>query len=106
MIDCFAKHGIPSMVRNANGPQFNPLKNGEFIEFKNKFKFDHITQSFHYPKTNGFIEVIMKAMKLDLAKTGDMLIFSKEQEGGRNKEEQEQEQGRGRGRGEIKRLSL
>jgi len=73
LTDCFARHGIPSMVCNDNGPQFNLLKTREFIEFKNKFNFDHITSSPHYPKSNGFIEV--KTMKLSLAKIEEMDVF-------------------------------
>jgi len=69
LTDCFARHGIPLVVRSDNGPQFNPLRTREFIEFKNKFNFDHITSSPHYPKSNGFIEVMVKTMKLGLAKT-------------------------------------
>lgn len=74
LTDCFARHGIPVVVRSDNGPQFNPLKTQEFIDFKNKFDFGHITSS-HYPKSNGFIEVMVKTIKLGLSKTGDMCLF-------------------------------
>lgn len=75
LTDCFARHGIPSIICSDNGPQFNSLKTREFITFKKKFCFDHVTSSPHYPKNNGFIEVMVKAMKLGLAKTGDMHTF-------------------------------
>ncbi|EZA47538.1 hypothetical protein X777_16207 [Ooceraea biroi] len=75
LTDCFARHGILFIVRSDNGPQFDPLKTREFINFTNKFNFTHITSSPHYPKSNGFIEVMVKTMKLSLEKTGDMHLF-------------------------------
>lgn len=63
------------MLRSDNGPQFDPLKTREFIEFKEKFGFKHVTSSPHYPKSNGFIEIMVKTVKLGLTKTGDMWLF-------------------------------
>lgn len=75
LLDCFARHGIPSVVRSDNGPQFDPVKTHEFVNFTKKFKFEHVTSSPHYPKSNGFIEVMVKTLKLGLNKTEDPWVF-------------------------------
>jgi len=75
LTECLARHGIPLILRSDNGPQFDPLKTREFNDFKIKFGFDHVTLSPHYPKSNGFIEIMMKTVKFGLVKTKDMHLF-------------------------------
>ncbi|XP_025996234.2 uncharacterized protein K02A2.6-like [Solenopsis invicta] len=73
--DSFARHGIPEIIRSDNRPQFNPIKTRQFMEFKEKMNFRHITSSPHYPQSNGFIESMVKVMKKGLSKSQNANIF-------------------------------
>lgn len=67
----FARHGIPDIVRSDNGPQFEPLKTREFIEFREHYGFKQNTSSPYYPQSNGFIESSVKTVKMRMKKSED-----------------------------------
>ncbi|KAL6416994.1 hypothetical protein ACFW04_013051 [Cataglyphis niger] len=54
---------------------FRLTQNSIIVDFKNKFDFELITSSPYYSKSNGFIEIMVKTIKLGLAKTGDACLF-------------------------------
>ncbi|UYV68016.1 K02A2.6-like [Cordylochernes scorpioides] len=63
----FARHGIPEEVRSDNGPQFGL----EFKKFAKEYGFHHITSSLRFPQSNGFIESMVKNIKIQLKKERD-----------------------------------
>ena len=65
MKEIFAKHGIPDVLRNDNGPQY---ASAAFQEFTRNWEFQHITSSPHHPASNGFAEPMVKIVKTALTK--------------------------------------
>ena len=61
----FACHGIPQVFRSDNGPQHSTY---EFKTFANKYGFEHIISSPHYPHSNGEVERAVKTLKSILKK--------------------------------------
>ena len=61
----FSEQGIPSIVRSDNGPHF---VGQAYREFAQEYGFHHITSSPHYPRSNGFIESQVNAVKTALMK--------------------------------------
>ncbi|CAB4004217.1 Retrovirus-related Pol poly from transposon [Paramuricea clavata] len=51
--ETFSEQGIPKIVRSDNGPHF---EGQAYKEFAKQYRFQHITSSPHYPRSNGFIE--------------------------------------------------
>ena len=43
-----------------NGPQFSSK---DFSRFAQKYDFEHVTSSPHYPRSNGKVESAMKSAK-------------------------------------------
>lgn len=56
----FARHGIPSIVRTDNGPQFHCQS---FRDFAESYGFKHVTSSPLYPQSNGLVENGVKIVK-------------------------------------------
>ena len=56
----FARYRIPSTVMTNNRPQF---PSEEFSRFVQRYDFEHVTSSPHYPKSNGKVESAMKSAK-------------------------------------------
>ena len=65
MKQIFSEHDIPSRVVSDNGPQYS---HKAFKEFAQQWQFDHITSSPKFPKSNGFIERQIQAIKRALIK--------------------------------------
>ena len=63
----FSRHGIPDILFNDNGPQFDSQ---EFTSFADDWQFKHIT-SPRYPQSNGDVERAVQAMKMILKKSDD-----------------------------------
>ena len=61
----FARHGIPSVVRSDNGPQYSAQ---EYQQFSKEWKFEHQTSSPYYPKSNGLAEKAVQIVKMLLTK--------------------------------------
>lgn len=61
----FSEHGVPTIVRSDNGPQYFSQ---EYREFAKEYGFEYITSSPIYPRSNGFIESQVKSVKAVLAK--------------------------------------
>lgn len=61
----FSIHGIPEILESDNGPQYTAHK---FNEFKNEWKFSHITSSPHFPRSNGHSERYVQTAKNILKK--------------------------------------
>ncbi|KAK2146392.1 hypothetical protein LSH36_611g03056 [Paralvinella palmiformis] len=62
----FSRYGIPSTVMTDNEPQFTAE---EFRKFAQKYDFEHVTPSPHYPQSNGKVEAAVKSAKRMLKKT-------------------------------------
>ena len=67
MKDMFARHGIPERLIADNMP-FNSVK---FKDFANKWEFEVVTSSPHYPKSNGLIEKNIQTVKQLLRKADE-----------------------------------
>jgi hypothetical protein len=65
MKSIFAQHGIPSVVRRDNGPQYTAT---EYKQFAQKWNFEHQTSSPYYPKSNGLAEKAVQIGKRLLSK--------------------------------------
>ena len=61
----FARYGIPNTVITDNGPQFT---SEEFVNFRRKWDFDHLTISPRHSQSNGKAESAVKAAKRMLKK--------------------------------------
>jgi hypothetical protein len=61
----FARHGIPSVVRSDNGPQYTAQ---EYKQFSKEWLFEHQTSSPYYPKSNGLAEKAVQTVKRLLTK--------------------------------------
>ena len=64
----FEEYGIPAIVQSDNGPQY---ASSDFSKFAKQYGFEHITSSPHYPQSNGFIERMIRTVKLIFDKTKD-----------------------------------
>jgi transposase InsO family protein len=56
----FARHGIPSVVRSDNGPQYTAT---EYKQLAQKWNFEPQTSSPYYPKSNGLAEKAVQIVK-------------------------------------------
>ncbi|XP_077544863.1 uncharacterized protein LOC144158076 [Haemaphysalis longicornis] len=65
---CFARHGIPDVVRTDNGPQFS---SNEFAKFAQTYGFRHETSNPRYPQSNGEAERMVRTVKNLLEKSND-----------------------------------
>nr|XP_037272794.1 uncharacterized protein K02A2.6-like [Rhipicephalus microplus] len=65
---CFARFGIPDVVRTDNGPQFSSK---EFADFATAYRFCHETSSPRYPQSNGEVERMVRTVKDLLKKSPD-----------------------------------
>jgi transposase InsO family protein len=61
----FARHGIPSVVRSDNGPQYTAQ---EYKKFSKEWLFERQTSSPYYPKSNGLAEKAVQTVKRLLTK--------------------------------------
>ena len=67
----FARHGIPSLLVSDNGPQYDCREMKEFAE---KYGFQHVTSSPHYPQANGQAERAVKTVKQILENSTDQYM--------------------------------
>ena len=61
----FARHGIPSIVRSDNGPQYSA---NEYKQFSKAWGFTHITTSPYHSQSNGLAEKSVQIIKRLLSK--------------------------------------
>ena len=67
----FSRHGIPTVLMSDNGPQYSSKEMKDFAE---KYNFQHITSSPHYPQSNGLAERMVKTAKSLLEKSEDPYV--------------------------------
>ena len=65
----FLRHGIPEIVRSANGPQYSST---EFLSFASSYGFQHCTSSPRFPQSNGQAERSVQTVKNLLKKSHDL----------------------------------
>ncbi|UYV81835.1 hypothetical protein LAZ67_20002653, partial [Cordylochernes scorpioides] len=70
----FARHGIPDIVINYNGPQFRPSTTSAFTKFASEVGFRHITSSPKHPQSNGQAEAAVKIVKSLMKKNKDPVL--------------------------------
>ena len=63
--EVFARHGIPKVVFNDNGPEFDSL---EYKDFSKRWDFVHDTSSPKFPQSNGQVERTIQTVKRTLKK--------------------------------------
>ena len=63
----YAGHGIPEVVVSDNGPQYF---SEVYANFTQKFQFEHLTSSPHYPQSNGEAERAVQTVKNLIKKDG------------------------------------
>ena len=68
MKSIFSRHGIPTMIRSDNGPQYS---SHEFAKFAEQYDFTHTTSSPRYPQANGEAERMVRTVKALLKKSVD-----------------------------------
>ena len=73
--ELFAAEGVPTTVMSDNGPPFN---GDDFKKFAHEFDFVHTTSSLHFHRTNGFIEAIVKKVKMPTRKLMDTQMIRQE----------------------------
>ena len=56
----FARHGIPSIVRSDNGPQYSAI---EYSKFSKDSGFIHVTTSPYHSQSNGLAEKSVQIVK-------------------------------------------
>jgi len=56
----FARHGIPSIVKSDNGPQYSANKNKQFTK---AWGFTHITTSPYHSQSNELAEKSVQIVK-------------------------------------------
>ena len=61
----FSEHGILTQVYTDQGRQFT---SAEFQEFAKCFKFEILCSTLRYPKSNGFIKLMVKIVKHVMSK--------------------------------------
>ncbi|CAB4015706.1 Retrovirus-related Pol poly from transposon 412 [Paramuricea clavata] len=61
----FSEQGIPQIVRSDNGQHF---EGQAYKEFAKQYHIQHITSSPHYPRSNGFIDSLVKTIKKTMKK--------------------------------------
>ena len=61
----FGRHGIPDTVVSDNGPAY---ASEEFKKFADDWEFSHVTNSPHYPRSNGKAESAVKTCKMLMKK--------------------------------------
>ena len=61
----FSEHGIPEVVFSDGGPCYASC---EFKSFTDKWEFEHVMSSPHYPQSNGFIERAIQTVKNTMKK--------------------------------------
>ena len=59
--------GLPHIIRSDNGPCYNSK---EFQQFLQRYKITHYTSSPHHPRSNGFIERMVRVAKKLMDKAG------------------------------------
>ena len=64
----FSQHGIPDTLISDNRPQFSSRL---FQAFADKYQFQHITSSPHYPQSNGRAEKVVQTIKSLIKKATD-----------------------------------
>ena len=64
----FSCFGIPKILRSDNGPQ-NASK--EFEAFAKSYRFQHVTSSLLYPRSNGLAEHMVQTAKQLLSRSDD-----------------------------------
>lgn len=62
---CFARWGIPKIIRSDNGPQFSSRK---FKQFAKTWNFKHVTSSPTYLRSNSMVERQIQTIKRTLKK--------------------------------------
>ena len=63
--EIFSENGVPCKVISDNGPQYS---SAEYKKFAEQWRFDHVTSSPTYARSNGFIERTIQTVKKALKK--------------------------------------